>query len=29
MWIPATTFDSLQQGYLNVAQQLEIPGYED
>lgn len=29
IWIPATTIEALQQGYLMVAQQLEIPKCED
>lgn len=29
MWIPAITIESLQQGYLMLAQELGIPGCED
>ncbi|KAK5069395.1 hypothetical protein LTR51_008645 [Lithohypha guttulata] len=29
IWIPATNTESLHQGYLAVAQQLDIPGCED
>ncbi|KAK5072432.1 hypothetical protein LTR64_005098 [Lithohypha guttulata] len=29
IWIPATTIESLHQGYLTVAQQLDIPECED
>ena len=29
VWIPATNKESLHQAYLNAAQQLGIPGWED
>jgi tetratricopeptide (TPR) repeat protein len=29
MWVPATSEESLHQGYLDIAQQLGIPGWED
>jgi tetratricopeptide (TPR) repeat protein len=29
VWIPATNMESLQQAYLDVAQQLGIPGWEE
>jgi tetratricopeptide (TPR) repeat protein len=29
IWIPATSVESLHQGYLDVAQQLGIPGWEE
>jgi uncharacterized protein involved in tolerance to divalent cations len=29
IWIPATNSESLHQGYLEAAHQLEIPGWED
>jgi hypothetical protein len=29
IWIPATSFESLHQAYLNVACQLRVPGWED
>jgi GTPase SAR1 family protein len=29
IWIPATNMESLHQGYLDVARQLGIPGWED
>jgi tetratricopeptide (TPR) repeat protein len=29
IWVPANTAESLHQGYLNIARQLEIPGFED
>jgi GTPase SAR1 family protein len=27
-WIPATNFESLQQAYLNICQQLQLPGWD-
>ena len=29
MWIPATSAESLHQGYLDVVRQLRVPGWED
>src|SRR5580700_11126068 len=29
IWIPATSVESLHQGYLDVARQLGIPGWEE
>lgn len=29
IWIPATNIESLHQAYLDVAQQLKIPGQEE
>jgi GTPase SAR1 family protein len=28
-WIPATNFESLQQAYLNICQQLQLPGWDN
>ncbi|KAG4427973.1 hypothetical protein IFR05_016543 [Cadophora sp. M221] len=28
-WIPATTFESLQQAYLNICRQLRLPGWDN
>ncbi|PVH67508.1 FabD/lysophospholipase-like protein, partial [Cadophora sp. DSE1049] len=28
-WIPATNFESLQQAYLNICQQLHLPGWDN
>jgi putative protein kinase ArgK-like GTPase of G3E family len=29
IWIPATSAESLHQGYLEAARQLKIPGWDD
>jgi tetratricopeptide (TPR) repeat protein len=28
-WIPATNFESLQQAYVNICQQLQVPGWDN
>jgi len=28
-WVPATNFESLQQAYLNICTQLQLPGWYD